>query len=87
MQELEALEFWHPKHLFSVTYTYIIYTSCKQWHPMCGCEWYLKCRGLELGVTNIAGWKMDQVKVYFLLRMGILHCKVSLAGEPKVEVN
>ena len=27
--------------------------------------------------SNIAGWKMDHLKMYFLLKMGIFHCHVS----------
>ena len=30
------------------------------------------------GSTNIASWKMDHMKMYFLLKMGIFHCNVSL---------
>ena len=30
------------------------------------------------GSTNIAGWKMDPLKMYFLLEMVIFHCYVSL---------
>ena len=31
-----------------------------------------------LGSTNMAGWKMDHLKMYFLLKMVIFHCYVSL---------
>ena len=30
------------------------------------------------GSSNIAGWKMDPLKMYFLLNMGIFHCYVRL---------
>ena len=30
------------------------------------------------GPLNIAGWKMDLLKMFYLLKMGILHCHVSL---------
>ena len=31
-----------------------------------------------LGSSNIAGWKIDPLKMYFLLNMGIFYCYVSL---------
>ena len=42
-----------------------------------GCE-ADQITGCTLRWSNIAGWKMDPLQMYFLLKMGIFHCYVCM---------
>ena len=49
--------------------------KCVKTSPRCARD--VSPRDYTPGSTNIAGWKMDPLKMYFLLKMGIVHCYVS----------